>query len=246
MSSAVLVIGTFAAIVFAGLAAPYGNQILTGYGILISVEVHRPQAATLAPWLRVVLSVPVSLCACVSVAWIVRNRRSVWEPREAALPAFVAFSLGYMALVLPGALMGFAFDRYMLPILPLMVLVILSQLARYGRCIPVAAWCCLAVFACYGIAVTHDFFTSVRARLAAVHAIEKAGVGRDHISAGFEYDGWTELERSEYVRGAPYTGLLGEDPPKGFWYWFWNHTPNLRPDFVVLNRASAGPNNVGI
>jgi hypothetical protein len=244
-SFVVLTIATFAAIVFAGLAAPYGNQILTGYGILISAEVYHPQAATLGPWFRVLLSVAVSLCVSVSVAWIVRNRRSLWAPGRAALPIFAAFSLGYMALVLPGVVMGFAFDRYMLPILPLMMLVVLSQLARYRRRVPIAAWCCLSAFACYGVATTHDHFASVRARLAAAQALEKTGVGRDRISAGFEYDGWTELERSEYVKGAQYADFFREDQAKGFWYWLWNHTPNLRPDFVVLNRASAEPKNTG-
>lgn len=246
MSFLALVISTFTAVVLAGLAAPYGNHILTGNGIVVPGEVwYRLKATTLAPWFRVALSVPVSLCAYVSVAWIIRNRRGVWALRGPALPIFVVFSLGYVALVLPGVLMGFAFDRYMLPILPLVMLVILSQLARYGRRIPIGAWCCLAVFACYGVATTHDYFASVRARLEAAHTIERAGVGRDRISAGFEYDGWTELERSEYVKVATYTDFLRDDHAKGFWYWFWNHTPNLRPDFVILNRDSAEPVNVG-
>jgi hypothetical protein len=246
VSLAALVISTFAAIVFAGLAAPYGNHILTGNGIVVPGEVwYRLKATTLPPWFRVALSVPVSFCVYVSASWVIRNRRTLWSPRSAALPIFVVFALGYMALVLPGVLMGFAFDRYMLPILPLVMLVILSQLARYGRRLPIAAWSCLAVFACYGVATTHDYFASVRARLAAAHAIESGGVGRDHISAGFEYDGWTELERSEYVKVAQYTDFLGDDSAKGFWYWFWNHTPNLWPDFVILNRDSAEPRNVG-
>jgi hypothetical protein len=246
VSFTALAISTVAAIVFAGLAAPYGNQVLTGKGIIIPGEVwYRLKPAILAPWFRVVLSVPVSLCACASVAWIVRNRRSFWKPPGAALPIFVVFSLGYMALVLPGVLISFAFDRYMLPILPLMMLVILSQLARYERRIPVSAWCCLAVFACYGVATTHDYVVTVRARLAAAHTMERAGVAHNHISAGFEHDGWTELERSEYVKVAQYTDFLGDDSAKGFWYWFWNHTPNLQPDFVILNRGSAEPKKLG-
>ena len=246
MSAAALVVVTFAGVVFAGLAAPYGNHILTGNGIVVPGEVwYRLKPAALAPWFRVLLSLPGSVCVYVSVAWIIRNRRSVWAPCKAALPVFAVFSLGYMALVLPGVLISFAFDRYMLPILPLMMMVILSQWARYGRRIPVAAWCCLAVFACYGVATTHDYFASVRARLAGAHAIERGGIGRDHISAGFEHDGWTELERSEYVKVATYTDFLGDDCAKGFWYWFWNHTPNLRPDFVILNRDSTEQKNAG-
>jgi hypothetical protein len=245
INAAALAVCTFAGIVFAGLAAPYGNLVLTGNGVMVAGEIWFRVKGIMAPWLRIALSFPVSLCVFVSVAWLIRNRRPVWDPRKAALPIFVAFSLGYMALILPGALMGSAFDRYMLPIMPLMMLAVLSQFARYRRRVPIAAWCCLAVFACYGVAATHDYFASVRARIAAAHIIENTGIGRDHVSAGFEYDGWTELERSEYVRVADYRDLHGDDHAKGFWYFFWNHTPDLRPDFVVLTRNSAEPEHAG-
>ena len=65
----------------------------------------------------------------------------------------------------------------------------------------------------------------------------KSRRGSRTISAGFEYDGWTELERSEYVSVVQYTDLFADDHAKGFWYWFWNHTPNLQ---AGLCRAELG------
>jgi hypothetical protein len=38
-----------------------------------------------------------------------------------------------------------------------------------------------------------------------------------------------------------YQDLFTDDHAKGLWFWFWNHTPNLRPDFVVLNWNSPEP-----
>ncbi len=174
------------------------------------------------------------LCVVVSASWLLQNRRALTAPFK----VFAVFCLGYLALLLPGILLGFAFDRYMLPVLPLMMLVVLSQFAQFARSqenVPAAAWCCLAAFACYGIATTHDYSAALRARIAAAHELAETGVGRDRVSVEFEYDGWTELERCEYVSVVQYADLFADDHAKGLWFWFWNHTPHLQPDYVVLN-----------
>ena len=236
-----LTAGTFAIIIVTGLVAPYGNCILSWAGIVTEgQEWFRTKPASLRPWMRIGLSGLVNLCIFVSIYWIVQNRRSLSaKPHGPVLSICAVFSIGYMALILPGSLLGFAFDRYMAAIIPLVMLLVLQQFARYHRRIPALAWCCLLAFCWYGIATTHDYFAALRARVTAAHALERtAGIGRDRVSAGFEYDGWTELERSEYVSVVQYQDLFADDHAKGFWFWFWNHTPNLRPDYVVLNRAS--------
>jgi hypothetical protein len=183
-----------------------------------------------------VLSGLVNLCVVVSISWIIRSRREVSaRPHGPVLSIFAAFSLGYMALILPSALIGFAFDRYMLPIVPLLMLVVLLQFARHERPVPLIAWCSLLVFSCYGIVTTHDYFAALRARVAAAGALEKTGIQRDRISAGFEYDGWTQVERSGYVRVVQFEDMFTDDHGKGFWFEFWDHSANFRPDFVVLN-----------
>jgi hypothetical protein len=223
-----LTIATLALVMFTGLAAPYGNCIFSWVGIATEgQEWFRTKPGTLAPWLRISLSVATSLCVVVSASWLFRNRT--------AFPVFAVFCLGYLALLLPGIFLGFAFDRYMLPILPLVMLVVLAQ---FQKRVPAVAWGCLAAFACYGIATTHDYSAALRARIAAAHQL---GVGREHVSVGFEYDGWTELERSEYVSVVQYADLFADGHAKGLWFWFWNHTPHLQPDFVVLNWNSPGP-----
>jgi hypothetical protein len=236
-----LTIVTFGLVIFTGLAAPYGNGIFSWVGIATEgQEWFRTKPGTLAPWLRIVLSVATTLCVTVSASWLIGNRRAL----TASFKVFAVFCLGYLALLLPGILLGFAFDRYMLPILPLMMLVVLSQLVQFREHIPAVAWCCLGAFACYGIAATHDYSAALRARIAAAHGIDRA-----RVSVGFEYDGWTELQRSEYVSVVQYADLFADDHAKGLWFWFWNHTPHLQPDFVVLNwnspeRAHGGETKV--
>ncbi len=233
MSLVPLTIVTFALVIYTGLAAPYGNGILSWVGIATEgQEWFRTKPATLPPGVRIGLSVATSLCVVVSASWLIRSRRALTTPFQ----VFAVFCLGYLALLLPGILLGFAFDRYMLPILPLMMLVVLSQFARFREHIPAAAWCCLAAFACYGIATTHDYSAALRARIAAARGIDRA-----RVSVGFEYDGWTELQRSEYVSVVQYADLFADDHAKGLWFWFWNHTPHLQPDFVVLNWNSSEP-----
>ena len=227
-----LTIVTFALVIFTGLAAPYGNGIFSWVGIATEgQEWFRTKPGTLAPWLRIALSVATTLCVVVSASWVVRHRRELTVP----FTVFAVFCLGYFALLLPGILLGFAFDRYMLPILPLMMLVVLSQVARFRDHIPSLDWCCLAAFASYGIATTHDYSAALRARIAAADELRATGVARERVSVGFEYDGWTELQRSEYVSVVQYADLFVDDHAKGLWFWFWNHTPHLQPDFVVLN-----------
>jgi hypothetical protein len=227
-----LTIVTFALVIVTGLAAPYGNGIFSWVGIATEgQEWFRTKPGTLAPWIRIGLSVATGLCCVASASWLVQSRGALTAPFK----VFAVFCLGYFALLLPGILLSFAFDRYMLPILPLMMLVVLSRFARFQAHIPAVAWCCLAAFACYGVATTHDYSAALRARIAAAHELAATGVGRERVSVGFEYDGWTELERSEYVSVVQYADLFADDHAKGLWFWFWNHTPHLQPDFVVLN-----------
>jgi hypothetical protein len=240
---AAVVLLTFEGIVLTGFAAPYGNCILSWIGIATEgQEWFGTKPATLAPWIRIGLTAMVNVCIAASIAWIVRDRRNFRGTAQGrVLAIFGIFTLGSIALMLPGAMVELTFDRYMLPIVPLVTLAVLMQYAKRNRGIPAVAWGCLAAFAFYGIATTHDYAASLRARIAAAGALQKSGIGRDRISAGFEYDGWTELERSEYARVVQYQDSLADDHAKGFWFWFWNHTPNLHPEYVVLIWTSPEP-----
>jgi hypothetical protein len=159
--------------------------------------------------------------------WIFSRRRR----RPASIPTIVfwIFSCAYMTLLLPGALLGMTFDRYLLPLFPLVVISILL-LVPQTKTIPFAAWASLAVFAGYATATTHDYFNDLRARGAAADVLRSRGVPAHHISAGFEYDGWLQLQMAGSVRPVQYGDNLAVKPGE---FWFWQKTTALTPEYVV-------------
>jgi len=144
---------------------------------------------------------------------------------------FGLFSFAYIPLLLPGALIGLTFDRYMLPLLPLAVISLL-QCWPCGRVVPVSAWACVVVFAFYGIATTHDYFSDLRARGVASQKLQNSGVARRHISAGVEYDGWLQLELAGTIRPVLYSDRAPMKPDE---FWFWKKATALTPEYVVLS-----------
>lgn len=233
----------FTQLALTGLLAPYGTNILSPSGVTTGTQEFfgKPQLQPL--WARLFLSVLVN--SCILTVFVKAGRNWTGPDgtagrlrQDRSLHVFGIFSAGYLVLLFPGVLSQLAFDRYMLPLIPLLMLTALPYFSRFKRPIPVVAWACLALFAAYGIAATHDYFAAERTRTIAAEQLEKSGIRRDLISAGFEYDGWTQVERSGYVRAAQYGDWQVDDSDKGFWFEFWSHTPDFRPDFVVLNSYS--------
>jgi hypothetical protein len=134
-------------------------------------------------------------------------------------------------LLMPGALTGITFDRYTLPVLPLAVISILRS-RPCGRVVPVSAWACVVVFAGYGIATTHDYFSDLRARGAASEELQNSGVARGRISAGVEHDGWLQLELAGTIKPFMYGDDLRTKPGE---FWFWKRATALTPEYVVLS-----------
>lgn len=133
------------------------------------------------------------------------------------------------------------FDRYLLPLLPLATIGYLSLYHRWtGRKqLPLAAWLALILMASYGIAQTHDYFAQLRARLAMTDILEKQGIPRTRIMAGFEYDSWTQITVAGF-----YNDPRIENPPGlyiqpkqyiGFntIYELWKYSPVVDPEYIV-------------
>ena len=117
------------------------------------------------------------------------------------------------------------FDRYMLLLLPVLIFPLLWRYQRNVRGAPPRlGWALLAAFALYGVASTHDYLAAGRAKVRAASALTGAGVPRTRITAGLEYDAWTELEHS---------GRIRKDNAAPDEYWFWKYTPSLRPAYFV-------------
>jgi hypothetical protein len=110
------------------------------------------------------------------------------------------FSLAYVALLLPRGAFHSIYDRYTLPLAILLVLTLVRYFQEYvAERLPVVCTACVALFAAYAVAGTHDLFALERAKLAAISELRAAGVPRTAIQGSWEYNGWTQIENWGYV-----------------------------------------------
>jgi len=144
----------------------------------------------------------------------------------------------YCAALLSRNLSGFVvFDRYLLPvmggILPALALFYHSLLSpRITR----IGWALLAFCAALGIAMMHDQIAVSRATLDAADRLTRAGIPRARFSAGFEYDGWTQLLSQGYIAKSNVV-LMDKVHPR---FWFELCAPAIRPCYYVALSPQAG------
>ncbi|MGH9593003.1 MAG: hypothetical protein ACRD5L_07915, partial [Bryobacteraceae bacterium] len=131
------------------------------------------------------------------------------------------------------------------PALFLLTLCVYYQ-ARIGSKVSRWSWALLSLFAAYGVATTHDAFAASRALLAAAQTLEHAGVPRTAITAGFNYDGWMQVEITGHVNNQ------FVDHPAGAYrrvqcagteavrLWYLDVMPSIRARYFVELTRSAG------
>jgi hypothetical protein len=112
----------------------------------------------------------------------------------------VPFSAAYIFMLMPRASTGGFFDRYLLPLMALLLLV----LARYYQervrpKLPTLSAVFITIVACFTIVGIHDMFAMYRGYLAAFQQVRSSGVPATAISGSWENDGWTELETVGYI-----------------------------------------------
>jgi hypothetical protein len=110
------------------------------------------------------------------------------------------FGISYVALLLPRALYSFVYDRYLIGLMPIAIIILLLVHQRWvAQRLPAVTIAALSLFALYAIAGTHDWFALNRARVTAVAQIHESGVPATSIQGGFDYDGWTQIEAAGYI-----------------------------------------------
>jgi 4-amino-4-deoxy-L-arabinose transferase-like glycosyltransferase len=148
------------------------------------------------------------LLALTVMAMVLRRRGAVMSaarriPAAILIPLF--YLLPYLAAVTQASrTTGGLFDRYYLPCVPLLACAMLcgigaTSMSDCGRRSTVWGWMSLALIAAPEVASLHDMFASCRARLAAIAHLQSEGVGRDRIMAGWQIDGWAQIERNGYM-----------------------------------------------
>lgn len=200
--------------VHAGLWLPpfLGND-LTNHGAIDATPLHSERPPVLGRPLRVLLSVGTFsvlfgfLYALgrpgMAPAPTGRDGASgappVPAPRELAI-LLGPFLLAYFVLLTPRGAFFAIFDRYLLiPLALLTVAVLRLYQDRIAPCLPRVSVALIVVFALYGVASMHDVFSMYRARARAVEQLRQHGVPATAIDGGFEYNGWTEIERTGYL-----------------------------------------------
>jgi hypothetical protein len=153
------------------------------------------------------------------------------------------FAISYVVFLLPRAMYSFIYDRYLLGLLPLAI-IILSLLYQQwvAERLPAITIAALSLFALYAIAGTHDWFALNRARAAAVAQIHASGVPTTSIQGGFDYDGWTQIEAVGYINDAriinpPHVYQPNLEPvrlPAGCRLGFAPYTPAVQPKYFVV------------
>ena len=239
-----------------------GGNIITDTGILGSgVEVIGDKPRILSIWLQIALvALAVGLLSLAAVEMIRRSGDSAEEWRSALSRwlhstsgrsrfehAFLLFAVMYCPLVASRAIVMQGFDRYLLPLLALDGIALLICLQSRAAVKLAAAWTFAILFACYGVATTHDYFACSRARLQAAQMLTQAHIPRRCISAGLEYDGWTEIALHGYINrleiavpANSYQSVAGRKYPITPPYWFWELTPTLKPAWLVVTSPQPG------
>lgn len=158
------------------------------------------------------------------------------SPRLRRFLVVLTFSLlGCLGLVALRGLTGSIWDDYLLPWLPIFLILVVRVLWRPGIKLH---WrlggSALLVFAVYGIAATHDYYAESRARVQATERLEAAGIARRNVNGGFELDAWTQLMAAGHIcrtDAQPPSG--GSTCPRGW-------TPMVDPHYYLAFSSVPG------
>jgi hypothetical protein len=150
------------------------------------------------------------------------------------------FTLAYVALLMPSAAKNNFMFRYLLPLLAICLMVLARYYQQKVRTdLPRACILLIAIFAAFAVAATHDEFALYRGYLSAIDEIRSSGVLATSIWGPWEYDGWTEIEKTGYVGDdnsrIPKQAYIPR-PERDFppncnqnWFGFLNATPAINP-----------------
>ena len=166
------------------------------------------------------------------------NRPSWWTLTQLLVP----FAAAYLVLMMPRGLWMQLLDRYLLPLMPIALIFLLRlHQERFSSKLPAISWVVLAIFSAFSIMGTHDWIANHRARLAAVHELEAAGIPPSQIEAGYEFDGTTQIDLRGVVfdKRVSYPASIDVSPyrpaglPPGCKDLFNEHTPAIHPEVFL-------------
>lgn len=193
------------------LFPPHGYQTAENTFISFMMPIMGPSPSQLALWFRLLLTALAAVGAFALLAGMLRTRTLAASdpaadrqlPWPQLLVLVVPFSLAYLLLLMPRAIFIFTVDRYLLPLLPFAVLLQLRFFERLeGRGVTSLTALPLVVFGLYSVLTLHDTFAIYRADMAGVDELRAAGIPRNSINGGFEYNALSQVLADGYAHAA--------------------------------------------
>ena len=148
------------------------------------------------------------------------------------------FSLSYVLLLMPRGAFSVIQDRYMVGLIPSILVVLLKLYQdRIGPRLPAISVAMLVLFGAYSVAGTHDYYAESRAQVSAIQMVEDSGVPRKSIQAGFPSDGWIQIENGGHINEVRIEVPAGAFNPKPF-----SRIPNGCRDGFTIFAPVVDPN----
>jgi len=211
-------------------------------------------AGSLPGFLPYVVSAVVVLVGILFFASLVSQRENAepwdWQQRRIAW-ILGPYALVYLGLMMPRASTAFVQDRYLLGLLPVLIVVVLRLYAgrttRSG--VPAVSVVFLVAAALMAVLWNHDSFSRARARKATLDALEREGIQAASVQSGLGHDLWTQMEMQGHINQAKLKNPAATpaelhpewELPEECGYWVSDYTPVIRPRFYVESEARPCP-----
>jgi hypothetical protein len=212
---------------------------------------------TETPWplpLRAAISVLVVASTLILgellFAMLRSRRNTFWlEPviRQDLLWLLGPFSLSYIVMLLPRGTYALLYDRYLLGLMPLAIILLIKLYQRVVEDdLPAISFVMLGAFGFFSVAGTHDWFAANRARIVAVEEVHATGVPKTAIQGAFEYDGWTQIEAAGFINeerievpaGAFRKNMRMYRLSEKCWHFFGWYAPSIDPKYLIVSSPS--------
>jgi hypothetical protein len=154
---------------------------------------------------------------------------------------FLPFSMSYLLLLLPRAVQELLMDRYLLGLLPVVIVIVLmAYQGRFSRPVPVMSFLLLSCMGMYYVAGNHNALAAGRARAQGASMLYSAGIPDSDVQVGLDHDGWIQLQHTPTI-GGWHIYMPGHDKPSDLaadcQLWSQGMTPWIEPKYFVVVSA---------
>jgi hypothetical protein len=236
------------------LEMPWLGNLLTPQGIMGRIEIlgHRPTVLPL--WFRRTIAAIVWIVTATILAdgfaSLPYSREALKRIRDriAGIPlaaiCIIILAAAYTAVLLSRTGRDLVFDRYALPLVPLLAIpaLLVWQEAPLRAGLRRPAWriavLALGIYTLYAIAATQEVLALARARAEVMRRLESAGAAATDVDDGIEQMAWSHLEVVGHINNPDI-----QNPPNAFQKGE-SYTPSIRDRFEVDASPDLRPSSV--